>query len=123
MSELPAYTHPTIGHGTLPIRRILIVQTQRLGDVLCATPLFTAVRNRFPGARIGALVHSPNELLLEGNPDLDEVIAYDRRTTHRSLVSRLRFIAELREAGWDWALSIHAASSVVNSVTPARWPR
>jgi len=88
------------------------VQTQRLGDVLCATPLFTAVRNQFPRAYLGVLVHRPMDAILENNPDLDEVIVYDRQTTHRSLLSRLRFIAELRERGFDWALSIHAASSV-----------
>ncbi|HEU4753607.1 MAG TPA: hypothetical protein VFU47_10910, partial [Armatimonadota bacterium] len=63
-------TLPSVGYGTLPLRRILIVQTQRLGDVLCATPLFTAVRNRFPRARIDALVHHPLDTLLTANPDL-----------------------------------------------------
>jgi len=108
----PAATWPSIGYGTLPIRRILLVQSQRLGDVLCATPLFTAVRAQFPQAHIAALVHSPMDVLLRGNPDLNEVLTYDRQSTHRSVVARLRFIGELREREFDWALSIHAASSI-----------
>lgn len=103
---------PAIGYGTLPLRRILVVQTQRLGDVLCATPLFTALRGQFPRAHLAALVHRPQDAILAGNPDLDEVITYDRQSTHRSLLSRLRLIGELRERGFDWVLSIHAASSV-----------
>lgn len=105
-------TWPSIGYGTLPLRRILLVQTQRLGDVLCATPLFTAVRRQFPCARITALVHRPMDQILEQNPDLDEILTYDRFSTHRGLLNRLRFIAELKEHQFDWALSIHAASSV-----------
>jgi heptosyltransferase III len=103
---------PSVGYGTLPLRRILVVQTQRMGDVLCATPLITALRRQFPDAHLAALVHAPHDALLEGSPDLDEVLTYDRRTTHRSLLSRLRFIDELRARRFDWALSIHAASSV-----------
>lgn len=108
----PSTTWKLIGHGTLPIRRILVVQTQRLGDVLCSTPLFTALRSQFPLAHIEVLVHSPHDALLRENPDLNGIITYDRQTTHRSVINRLRFIAELRERQFDWALSIHAASSV-----------
>jgi ADP-heptose:LPS heptosyltransferase len=108
----PADCWPSIGYGTLPLRRILVVQTQRLGDVLCATPVFHAIRRRFPRAHLAALVHRRHDVVLRGNPDLDEVITYDRQTTHRSFLSRMRFSDELRMRGFDWALSIHAASSV-----------
>jgi heptosyltransferase-3 len=108
----PSVLWPALGHGTLPIRRILVVQTQRLGDVLCSTPLFTALRNQFPLAHIEALVHSPHDALLHENPDLNGILTYDRFSTHRSLINRLKFIGELKERQFDWALSIHAASSV-----------
>lgn len=113
--DLPA-TWPTLGGGTLPIRRILIVQTQRLGDVMCATPLFTAVRNQFPRAHVAALVHRPMDQLLQSNPDLDAVLTYDRQTTHKSMLARLAFIGELRAQRFDWVLSIHAASSVAFAI-------
>jgi ADP-heptose:LPS heptosyltransferase len=112
VTETGAHTWPAIGYGTLPLRRILLVQTQRLGDVLCATPLVTAVRRQFPRAQVTALVQRPMDQILEHNPDLDEVLTYDRFTTHRRMVDRLRFITELRERQFDWALSVHAASSV-----------
>ena len=108
----PYATWPTIGYGTLPLRRILVVQTQRLGDVLCATPLYAALRHQFPDAYLAALVHSPMDDLLRANPHLNEIITYDRQGAHRSLVNRWKFIAELKQRGFDWALVIHAASSV-----------
>jgi ADP-heptose:LPS heptosyltransferase len=115
-------TCPGIGYGTLPVRRILVVQTQRLGDVLCATPVFAALRRRFPEAHLAAMVHRPLDNLLEGSPDLDDVLTYDRQSTERSLLARLRLIGELRERAYDWALSIHAASSVAFAMWQAAIP-
>jgi heptosyltransferase III len=117
-----AGTWPAIANGRIPLRRILVVQTQRLGDVLCATPLFTALRNQFPQAHLAALVHHPLDVLLENSPDLDQVLTYDRQTTHRSVRSRLRFAHALRDQGFDWVLSIHAAGSVAFALVQARIP-
>jgi len=121
MRPEPAFRE-RIGYGTLPLRRILVVQTQRLGDVLCATPLLTALRREFPAARLTALVHRPHDAILQGNPDLDEVLTYDRQTTHRTLRGRLALIGDLREREFDWALSIHAASSVAFALWQANIP-
>lgn len=118
----PAPTLASVRDGSQPLRRILVVHTQRMGDVLCATPLFTALRNRFPEAHLAALVHRPHDVVLQANPDLDEVLSYDRLTTHRSLVSRIRFIGELRRQNYDWALVIHAASSVAFALSRSGIP-
>ncbi len=117
-----APTWPSIGRGRIPLRRILVVQTQRLGDVLCATPVFTALRRQFPAAHLTALVHRPHDLILRGNPDLDAVLTYDRQSTHRPAAARLRFLRELRAARYDWALSLHAASSVAAALHLAGIP-
>lgn len=118
-----ADTWPAIGGGAIPVRRILVVQTQRLGDVLCATPLFSALRGQFPRAEITALVHRPFDRVLEGNPDLDCVLTYDRQSSHRGWGDRLQLARELRAHRFDWALSIHAASSVALALCLAgiRW--
>src|SRR5437016_2516663 len=63
------------GHPAQP-RRILAVQTQRIGDVLCFIPSLTALRRRFPAARLTALVQPPADELLRGHPDLDQVLVY-----------------------------------------------
>jgi ADP-heptose:LPS heptosyltransferase len=108
----PGATWPTVGYGTLPLRRVLVVQTQRMGDVLCATPVFATLRRELPGVHITALVHHPFQVVLENCADVDAVLTYDRKGDDRSLVRRLRLIGMLREGGYDWALVIHAASSV-----------
>lgn len=118
----PAVVWPSIAGGALPVRRILVVQTQRLGDVLCATPLFTALRRCFPSAEITALVQVPFHEVLDGNPDLDAVLPYDGRAARRSLLSPLRLARELARRRFDWALSVHAAARVALALALARIP-
>ena len=55
----------SVDGGKRPLRRILVVQTQRLGDVVLATPVFTALRRQFPEAHLTALVHRPHDAVLQ----------------------------------------------------------
>jgi heptosyltransferase-3 len=64
----------------LPARpRILIIVLRRLGDVLLTTPLIRSVRRAWPDATIDALVFADTAGILEGNPDLDGVVAMPAR--------------------------------------------
>lgn len=57
---------------------ILVIRRDNIGDLLCTTPLITALRRRYPTARISALVNSYNAPVLFGNPCLDEVLSYEK---------------------------------------------
>jgi heptosyltransferase-3 len=65
---------------SLPARpRILAIALRRLGDVLLTTPLIRSIRRAWPDARIDALVFADTAGILEGNPDIDRVIAMPPR--------------------------------------------
>jgi len=91
--------------------RILVVRRDNIGDLVCTTPLFSALRKRFPEAWIGALVNSYNAPVLRGNPDVSEILAY-RKLKHReagdtllsSVWTRFRLIAALRRMKLDYVL-------------------
>ena len=91
--------------------RILVVRRDNIGDLVCTTPLFTALRQRFPEAWIGALVNSYNAPVLHGNPDLSEIFAY-RKLKHReegdsllsNLWTRYRLITALRRLSLDYVV-------------------
>lgn len=57
---------------------ILIVRRDNIGDLVCTTPLISALRARFPESWLGALVNSYNAPVLAGNTDLSEIIAYTK---------------------------------------------
>jgi ADP-heptose:LPS heptosyltransferase len=58
--------------------RILVVRRDNIGDLVCTTPLLSALRRRFPQGWIGALVNNYNAPVLAGNPDLSKVVAYTK---------------------------------------------
>src|ERR1700758_5342511 len=83
-----------------PDHRFLLVRLSSLGDVVHALPAASALRDAFPDARIDWVVDARWQRLLEGNPDLNEVIAYDRKQAG-SLSSSIR---KLRAARYTCAI-------------------
>lgn len=74
--------------------KILVIRRDNIGDLVCTTPLFAALRKHYPNARIDALVNSYNGPVLAGNPDLDHVYAYSK---HKHVAGRQSRIAWLRD--------------------------
>lgn len=55
-------------------KKILIVQLAKLGDMVCTTPMFQAVKNKFPKASIYVVGDVINKKVLFGNPNVDKYI-------------------------------------------------
>jgi heptosyltransferase-3 len=58
--------------------KILVVRRDNIGDLICTTPLLAALRRGHPEAWIGVLVNSYNAPVLDRNPDVDAVFAYQK---------------------------------------------
>jgi heptosyltransferase-3 len=72
--------------------RILIIAMRYLGDVLLTTPLIRSIRRAYPKARLDVLVYSNTAAMLEGNPDIDNVITTPNRpngSDYRDLIRTL----------------------------------
>jgi len=66
---------------TPDIQRVLVVCTRRIGDVLLVTPLIRSLRRAWPLTQIDALIFRGTAGILEGNPDLNELIVVPQRST------------------------------------------
>jgi heptosyltransferase-3 len=55
-------------------KRILIIATRQIGDVLCTTPLMRRAREFWPDTVIDVLGYEKTMGMLAGNPDINEVI-------------------------------------------------
>lgn len=62
-----------------PHPRILVIALRRLGDVVLSTPLVRSIKRAWPDARIDVLVFADTAGILDGNPDIDRVIAMPPR--------------------------------------------
>lgn len=55
-------------------QKVLIVQTSKLGDMVCTTPLFEAIKKSYPRCRITVAGNSSNKALLADHPSVDDYI-------------------------------------------------
>ncbi len=110
-----------------PALKILLIRRDNIGDLVCTTPLISALRLRHPRAHIAALVNTYNRQVLEGHPDLDAVYAYAKakhRLPGEGLAAvywdRFALMLKLRAQRFDYALlaSPHSGAAALRL---ARW--
>ena len=89
------------------IKRILLIRTDRIGDVVLSTPAIKAVRDSYPDAYIAFMVRPYAKDIVEGNPYLDEVIVYDKDRVRKSFFATLLFGLGLRKKRFDTAVILH----------------
>ena len=78
------------------MRKFLVVNMNYMGDALLTTPAIAALRQAFPDAQIDTVVGAGTAAeVLQGNPDLNQIIA----RTARGGASRLMQIYRLLRAG------------------------
>lgn len=86
---------------------ILIVRTDRIGDVVLTTPAIKVLRQACPAARISILVAPLTKDLVTGNPCINEIILDDRRGVHRGIIGFWRLAVVLRRKKFDLAILYH----------------
>ncbi len=89
--------------------RILIVQTAFIGDSVLTTPLVRAIRKLFPAPdnAIEILVSPLGKGMFDNNPNLDEIIVYDKRGREKGIISLFELIKKIRQKEFDLAILPH----------------
>lgn len=90
-------------------KKILIVRTDRIGDVILSTPVIANLRLAYPDAYIAFMCRPYTEDVLKGNPYLNEVIVYDKDNRQRNFLGSIKFSFYLRKKKFDWAVILHPA--------------
>jgi len=110
-----------------PALKILLIRRDNIGDLVCTTPLISALRRRYPHAHIAALVNTYNRQVLEGHPDLDALYAYAKakhRLPGQGLAAvywdRFALMLKLRAQRFDYAL-LAAPHPGAAALRLARW--
>lgn len=86
------------------LRRILLVRTDRIGDVLLTTPAATVLKELLPDVRIYFLTREYTAKLLYHHKHIDNIFIYDPLHKHRGWQGVLRLASELKEHHLDAAV-------------------
>jgi heptosyltransferase-2 len=87
-------------------KRILIIQTAFLGDVILSTPLIKALRELFPDSFISFLLIPETKKVLENNPYLNEILVHDKRNK-KGPIHFVQMVNKIRAREFDLAVIPH----------------
>ena len=85
--------------------RVCIIKPSALGDVVNAFPTLSALKALWPGATFSWVVNQSLRGLVDGHPEVDAVIPYDRQGS-KGFGGFRRFLGELRRGEFDVAIDL-----------------
>ncbi|MCL2484943.1 MAG: lipopolysaccharide heptosyltransferase II [Endomicrobia bacterium] len=88
-----------------PFPKILIVQPSRIGDIIFALPVLSAIKKKYPKAKISWIVDERCAEILEDNPYLDKIFIWNRKLRSASYYLNLR--KQLRAERFDVSIDLH----------------
>ena len=100
-------------------RRILLIRTDRLGDLVLSTPAIASFRRSWPDARIEALVSDYNEPVMRFNRDVDALHVLPRTASR----SQARALARTLGEGVDLAVALAPRTADYRLALWSRAPR
>jgi len=87
-------------------RRILLIRLKGIGDVILSTPLFRALKKKYPSAQIDLVTRAICEPIVRHNPYLNRVMVYPDKT--EGVGALIHFISRLRHEKYDWVIDLAA---------------
>lgn len=92
------------------MKKILLVQTGFIGDVILSSPLISALKKYNPDSEVSLLTTPLAVSLFEGHDELKEVLTFDKRSSRSGLFGLLKMASELRSKSYDEVYSLHKSS-------------
>lgn len=80
--------------------KILVIQQKMIGDVLVCSILCNNLKKAYPNAQIHYMVYESTIPILEGNPNIDEIIPF-KKVHRKSKWSFFKFMMKIRREKYD----------------------
>lgn len=88
-------------------KNILVVQTAFPGDIVLTTPLFKALKKRFPESRLSVVTTPQGCELLRDLKEVDSLVSYDKKGKDSGELRFFGLIRRLRKESFDLCISPH----------------
>ena len=87
--------------------KILIIHTAFIGDIVLSTPLIQRLKDMYPESEIDYLTLPTNKSVISNNPNLNEIILYDKKGQDKGIKGFLRVLKILKQKKYDYAVIPH----------------
>jgi lipopolysaccharide heptosyltransferase II len=85
-------------------QNLLIVRTDRIGDVVLSLPLAELVKKHYPECRITFLLKDYTKSLAEGHPFIDDILTLNEKNNEISLINNIR---QIKKNSYDVAVVVY----------------
>lgn len=87
--------------------KILIIHTAFIGDIVLSTPLLKKIKERYPRSEITYLTTPLGAAILKNNPNINEIISYDKHGIHKGIMGVWSLGKRLRSQNFNVVISLH----------------
>lgn len=87
--------------------KILVIQQKMIGDVLVSSIICNNLKKAYPNSRINYLVYESTTQVLEGNPNIDNIILFKKK--HRkSNIAFIKLAWQIRDEHYDLVIDAYS---------------
>lgn len=99
--------------------KILIIHTAFIGDIVLSTPILKRIKDKYPDSKITYVTTPVGASILRNNPNISEIIEYDKRGAHGGLKGLISLGRRLRYENFNMVITLHRylRSSVLSWLT------
>ena len=92
-------------------KKILVIQTAFLGDVIMSTPVVKALKQTFPQAEIDLVTIPETGIIFKFNPSVSNVFSLNKKGLFKKLISLVNLLRHIRKKKYDLAVSIQSSGT------------
>ncbi len=87
-------------------KRILVIQTAKIGDLICSTPVFGEIKKKYPYSYLTAMVSPVTKELLENNPYINEIITI-KNADFKGFLGKIKLSNLIYKERYDVAICLN----------------
>ena len=84
---------------------LVVPQTTRIGDLICTTPVFREIKEKYPKGKLVVAVGPQIEPIIRNNPRIDKIIVFEEKE-YTNFWGPFKFFKKLRRERPDWGINI-----------------
>ncbi|MBI5050078.1 MAG: glycosyltransferase family 9 protein [Nitrospirae bacterium] len=88
------------------LKKILVIQTAKIGDLICLTPVFREIKKKYPDIHLAVMANPAAKELLEHNPYVNEVITINNHE-YKGFSGKIKLSNLIRKENYDIAICLN----------------